>query len=44
MFRLLGTPPDRKRQVIFEGGHFVPRTGLVKETLDWLDRYLGPAR
>jgi formylglycine-generating enzyme required for sulfatase activity/dienelactone hydrolase len=42
MFRLLGTPPDRKRQVISPGGHFVPRTQLVKETLDWLDRYLGP--
>jgi formylglycine-generating enzyme required for sulfatase activity/dienelactone hydrolase len=41
MFRLLGTPPDKKRQVISEGGHFVPRTQLVKETLDWLDRYLG---
>jgi dienelactone hydrolase len=42
MFRLLGTPPDRKRQVISEGGHFVPRTQLVQETLDWLDRYFGP--
>ena len=44
MFRLLGTPPDKKRQVISEGGHFVPRTQLVKETLDWLDRYLGPVK
>jgi pimeloyl-ACP methyl ester carboxylesterase len=42
MFRLLGTPPDRKRQVIVEGGHFVPRTQLVRETLAWLDKYLGP--
>jgi formylglycine-generating enzyme required for sulfatase activity/dienelactone hydrolase len=42
MFRLLGTPPDRKRQVISEGGHFVPRTELVRETLAWLDRHLGP--
>ncbi len=44
MFRLLGTPADQKRQVISEGGHFVPRTQLVRETLDWLDRYLGPAK
>jgi pimeloyl-ACP methyl ester carboxylesterase len=44
MFRLLGTPADRKRQVISEGGHFVPRPQLVRETLDWLDRYLGPVR
>ncbi|HEY8106786.1 MAG TPA: protein kinase, partial [Gemmatimonadales bacterium] len=41
MFRLLGTPPDQKRQVIFPGGHFVPRADQVRETLDWLDRYLG---
>ncbi len=44
MFRLLGTPADKKRQVISEGGHFVPRTELVKETLDWLDRYLAPVK
>jgi len=42
MFRLLGTPPDRKRHVIYDGGHFVPRGLLISETLDWLDRYLGP--
>jgi dienelactone hydrolase/tRNA A-37 threonylcarbamoyl transferase component Bud32 len=41
MFRLLGTPPDRKRHVIYDGGHFVPRGLLISETLDWLDRYLG---
>src|SRR6185295_12439415 len=44
MFRLLGTPAERKRQVISQGGHFVPRMQLVKETLDWLDRYLGVPR
>ncbi len=41
MFRWLGTRPADKRQVIYEGGHFVPRPQLIKETLDWLDRYLG---
>lgn len=44
MFRLLGTPPDRKRHVIYDGGHFVPRGLLISETLDWLDHYLGPVR
>jgi dipeptidyl aminopeptidase/acylaminoacyl peptidase len=44
MFQLLGTPREHKRQVISEGGHFVPRPQLVKETLDWLDRYLGPVK
>ena len=42
MFRLFGTRPADKRQVIYDGGHFVPRSQLIKETLDWLDRYLGP--
>jgi len=42
-FRLLGTPPQHKRQVISEGGHFVPRTELIAEILTWLDRYFGPA-
>jgi pimeloyl-ACP methyl ester carboxylesterase len=44
MFRLLGTPPEHKRQVISEGGHHVPRTQLISETLSWLDRYLGPVQ
>jgi eukaryotic-like serine/threonine-protein kinase len=39
MFRLLGTPPDKKRYVVEEGSHFVPRTRLIQETLSWLDKY-----
>jgi formylglycine-generating enzyme required for sulfatase activity/dienelactone hydrolase len=42
MFQLLGTPDEHKRHVIAEGGHDVPRQLLIRETLDWLDRYLGP--
>ena len=44
MFDLLGTPPSLKRHVIAEGSHYVPRPVLIKETLDWLDRHLGPVR
>jgi len=44
MFERLGTPPEHKRHVVSDGGHFVPRTQLIAETLDWFDRYLGPAR
>lgn len=44
MFRALGTPPQHKRHIVDEGGHFVPRSRLVQETLDWFDRYLGPVR
>jgi len=40
--RLLGTPAALKRHVVFEGGHFLPRPEMVKEGLNWLDRYLGP--
>jgi eukaryotic-like serine/threonine-protein kinase len=42
MYRLLGTPNDQKRHVVYETGHHLPRAGIIKETLDWLDRYLGP--
>lgn len=41
-FNLLGTPPDRKKHLVYEGGHFVPRTELITESLAWLDKYLGP--
>jgi len=44
MFRLLGTPPEQKRHIIYDTGHFVPKTQLIKEALDWLDRYLGPVK
>ena len=41
-FQLLGTPEENKRIFVYEGGHAVPSTQLIKETLAWLDRYLGP--
>jgi pimeloyl-ACP methyl ester carboxylesterase len=45
LFRLLGTPEKDKRHVIFEGGHVPLRfETLIKEILDWLDRYLGPVK
>ncbi len=44
MFRLLGTPAEDKRHVVFESGHVPPRNEVIRETLDWLDRYLGPVK
>lgn len=44
MFRLLGAPPDRKRHIVYETGHNIPRAEMIKETLDWFDRYLGPTQ
>jgi dienelactone hydrolase len=43
LFKLLGVPEKDKRHVLFDTSHDVPRTGLIKETLEWLDRYLGQA-
>jgi formylglycine-generating enzyme required for sulfatase activity/dienelactone hydrolase/predicted Ser/Thr protein kinase len=44
MFRLLGAPLASKRHVIFKSGHTPPSDLVIKEVLDWFDRYLGPAR
>ena len=44
MFGLLGTPKEHKRRVLYETGHNIPRNKMIKETLDWLDRYLGPVK
>ncbi|MGH7500623.1 MAG: hypothetical protein ACREL7_02585 [Longimicrobiales bacterium] len=41
-FELISVPPSEKRHIIAIGGHFVPRDLLIRETLDWLDRHLGP--
>ena len=43
LYKMLGTPPAQ-RHVVYETGHFVPRMQLIKEVLDWLDRYLGPVQ
>ena len=40
--QLLGSPADKKKQILFDGGHFLPRTMMVAESLKWLDQYLGP--
>ncbi len=44
MFELLGTSPDRKKQLTYQAGHLVPRSQVMKETLDWFDKYLGPVQ
>ncbi len=44
MFRLFGAPQGDKRHVVYDTGHDIPETELIKETLNWLDRYLGSAK
>ena len=41
LMRLIGS--QEKRHYVFDGGHVPPRQQeVVRETLDWLDRHLGP--
>jgi dienelactone hydrolase len=42
LFRFWGASAEHKRHVLLESGHIPPRSELIKEVLDWLDRYLGP--
>jgi len=42
MFDLLGTPAEDKRLILYETDHIPPRAEYIKETLAWLDKYLGP--
>ncbi len=43
-FKNLGTPAADKKRKVYEGGHDVPRAELFRETLAWLDKYLGPVK
>ena len=40
-YQLLGSKRDQKKHLLYETAHNVPRNELIKETLNWLDEYLG---
>ncbi len=44
MFDLLGTPAADKKLILYETDHIPPITEYIKETLAWLDKYLGPVK
>jgi cephalosporin-C deacetylase-like acetyl esterase len=44
MFDFLGTPDEHKDMKLYESDHIPPRIEFIKETLAWLDRYLGPVK
>jgi dienelactone hydrolase len=44
MYELLGTTDEHKELKLYETDHFIPRNELIKETLAWLDRYLGSVK
>jgi dienelactone hydrolase/predicted Ser/Thr protein kinase len=43
LFEMLATPPENKRHVVFEAGHMPqPWNEVIRESLEWTDRWLGP--
>ncbi len=44
MFDLLGTPAEHKRLILYETDHIPSKSEFIKETLAWLDKYLGPVK
>ena len=43
-FKLLGTPEKDKKLVVYDSDHYVPKKEVIKESLDWLDKYFGPVK
>ena len=43
-YRLIGTSEPEKKHYVAVGAHSIPHVDLTRETLDWLDRYLGRVR
>jgi dienelactone hydrolase len=44
LFARLGTPAEHKRLILYDTDHIPPRTEYIRETLAWLDTYLGPVQ
>jgi eukaryotic-like serine/threonine-protein kinase len=44
LYRMLGTPLADKKMIVYPSAHLIPRVEFMKETLAWLDEYLGPAQ
>jgi hypothetical protein len=41
-FHWLGSGKGQKKHLLYDSGHLFPINDLTKETLNWLDQYLGP--
>ena len=42
LFELLGTPAEHKRRIVYEASHNIPRNEMIKEVVNWMERYWGP--
>jgi serine/threonine protein kinase len=43
-FHLLGSRDDQKKHLLYDTSHNLPRNEFIKETLNWLEQYLGPVQ
>jgi dienelactone hydrolase len=44
LLRLLGSPEKDKKHLLYDSGHVPPLKDFIRESLDWLDKYLGPVK
>lgn len=44
MFRFFGTPDEHKDHIVCDTDHNVPLSEVIKHSLIWLDKYLGPVK
>jgi len=42
LLKLLGTSPEHKHRVVYETSHSIPRNEMIKEVVDWMEKYWGP--
>ena len=40
LYEMLGTPAEHKKHVVTPGAHLVSRDVLIRETLDWFEKYV----
>jgi len=44
LYDMLGTDPGEKELKIYPTDHYIPQDEVIRESLDWLDTYLGPVQ
>jgi serine/threonine protein kinase/formylglycine-generating enzyme required for sulfatase activity/cephalosporin-C deacetylase-like acetyl esterase len=44
MYDYMGTPEEHKVLKLYDTDHYIPRSELIRESLAWLDKYLGPVK
>ena len=35
-------PAEHKRRVVYEASHTIPRNEMIKEVVNWMEKYWGP--